>query len=226
VRLQYAEPSLAHHASSLDVPSSRAEHEEINRFDDRHFLRERCRIATHRMQASLKLLFGKLHENRVGSPALYRVTPFPPNPTAHRFSISSPAPSAVKDEPRILSSSIASNCPTCADGEPECPRRKPSQRTRELGRGHPRCLVNIVPHVASGKLYTRNTLWSIDTESRSGGRFCVLLGAVPGIVRPSHYRQTAPISASEIELVVLGVAVLVTFGLSLALVWNRLNAKQ
>src|SRR5208283_1232845 len=38
-------------------------------------------------------------------------------PTAYRFSISSPAPSAVKDEPKTLSSSIASNCPTCADGQ-------------------------------------------------------------------------------------------------------------
>ena len=31
--------------------------------------------------------------------------------------LSNPAPSAVIDEPKILSSSIASNCPTCADGE-------------------------------------------------------------------------------------------------------------
>jgi len=52
-----------------------------------------------------------------GSPLLYRVPPSPHLPTAYRFSISSPAPSAVKDEPKIISSSIASSCPTCADGE-------------------------------------------------------------------------------------------------------------
>ncbi len=52
-----------------------------------------------------------------GRPALYRVPPSPPLTTAYRFSISSPAPSAVKDEPEILSSSIVRNCPTCADGE-------------------------------------------------------------------------------------------------------------
>jgi hypothetical protein len=32
-------------------------------------------------------------------------------------SISSPVPSSVIDEPKTLSSSIARNCPTCADGE-------------------------------------------------------------------------------------------------------------
>src|SRR5208337_5031211 len=41
------------------------------------------------------------------------------------------APSAVKDEPKVLSFSIASNCPTCADGEQYAIFSISPQRTRK-----------------------------------------------------------------------------------------------
>jgi hypothetical protein len=56
----------------------------------------------------------------------------------------------------------------------------------------------------------------------------VLLGmaAVPGLARPAQYRRTQPLPAGEIEIVIVGIAVLVTFGAVLGLIWNRLNAKR
>jgi len=51
-----------------------------------------------------------------------------------------------------------------------------------------------------------------------------ILAALPGIARPSQLHRTAPIPAGEVMLALLGFAALVTFGIILALLWNRLNA--
>ena len=52
------------------------------------------------------------------------------------------------------------------------------------------------------------------------------LGAAPAMPRPPQYRQAAPIPASEVKLAAFVFAGLVAFGVMLAWLWNRSNARQ
>jgi hypothetical protein len=55
----------------------------------------------------------------------------------------------------------------------------------------------------------------------------VLLAALPGIARtPATFQRSAPISASEIGFVLVGLAVMVIFGITIAAIWSRLNARE
>ena len=60
----------------------------------------------------------------------------------------------------------------------------------------------------------------------SRGFLWLALAALPGIARPPQLRRTAPIPASEIELALLGCVVMVTFGVVLGLIWNRINSRK
>jgi hypothetical protein len=53
-----------------------------------------------------------------------------------------------------------------------------------------------------------------------------MLGAAPGIARPPQYRPVAPVPAGEIELAVFVFAGLMAFGVILAWLWSRWNARQ
>jgi hypothetical protein len=52
-----------------------------------------------------------------------------------------------------------------------------------------------------------------------------MLGAAPAITLAPQFRQTAPASASDIIVAILGIAAIVVFGAVLMLLWNRFNAR-
>jgi len=51
------------------------------------------------------------------------------------------------------------------------------------------------------------------------------LGAVPGI-RPPQFRQPAPVPADQIKIAAFAFAGLLAFGIILAWLWNRWNARR
>jgi hypothetical protein len=51
------------------------------------------------------------------------------------------------------------------------------------------------------------------------------IAAIVGIARRPQLGQAAPVATSEIVLAALGIALLMIFGIILALIWNRLNAR-
>jgi len=52
------------------------------------------------------------------------------------------------------------------------------------------------------------------------------LGSAPGFGRPAQYRHVTPIPASEIGIAAVASAGLVAFGVILAWLWNRWNARH
>jgi hypothetical protein len=79
-----------------------------------------CECGIHARPMMLAMSWPETSKSRHSvavSPALYRVPPCPLRPNAHRFSLPSFRSFRGYDEPKSLSYSIASDCPTCADGE-------------------------------------------------------------------------------------------------------------
>ena len=52
-----------------------------------------------------------------------------------------------------------------------------------------------------------------------------MLGAAPAITSAPQFRQTAPASASDIIVVIIGIVAIVMFGAVLIMLWNRFNAR-
>jgi len=52
------------------------------------------------------------------------------------------------------------------------------------------------------------------------------LGSAPGFGRPAQYRHVAPMPPGEIALAAFAFAGLVAFGVILAWLWNRWNARE
>ena len=52
------------------------------------------------------------------------------------------------------------------------------------------------------------------------------VGFAPGFGRPAQYRHVTPIPASEIGIAAVASAGLVAFGVILAWLWNRWNARH
>jgi len=101
--------------------------------------------------------------------------------------------------------------------------RKNSQIVEIVGRNW---LVSERPHDLNGTISIGQLRLARTIRCCAAAGFVFTLAAVPGIAKSPQFRQTAPVPASEIELAVLGCAVLVGFGVILGLIWNRMNARR
>jgi hypothetical protein len=52
-----------------------------------------------------------------------------------------------------------------------------------------------------------------------------MLGAAPAITSAPQFRQTAPTSAGDVIIVIVGIMAIVVFGAVLIVLWNRFDAR-